>query len=46
MSATPTEKKKLVVIGYGFAGSRVAANLAKLNKYDITVITPFEYQEV
>jgi NADH dehydrogenase FAD-containing subunit len=40
------EKKKLVVIGYGVAGSRITAKLAKSKKYEITVVTPFEYQEV
>lgn len=37
--------KKLVVVGYGFAGSRTTAKLAKTKKYEITVVTPLDYQE-
>lgn len=36
----------VVIIGNGVAGSQLAAALNKLKKYDITVVTPFPYQEV
>ena len=39
-------KKRLVIVGYGAAGSQVAAQLSKKNKYDVTVVTPFNYMEV
>ena len=38
--------KKIVIIGNGIGGSQAAAKLAKAKKYDITVVTPFRYQEV
>jgi NADH dehydrogenase FAD-containing subunit len=40
------EQKKIVVVGYGGGGSKLVAALAKKKKYDITVITPFDYMEV
>lgn len=45
--ASAPPKKKVVVIGYGFAGSKFTAQaLKKYSDWDITVITPFDYQEV
>lgn len=41
-----SSKKTVVIIGYGVAGSRTAAALAKSKMYNVTVITPFNYQEV
>eukprot|EP01034_Spumella_vulgaris_P031146 gene31146-38489_t len=38
--------KRVLVIGYGAAGSQLTAQLAKNKKYAITVVTPFDYQEV
>ena len=45
MSVNPA-KKRILVIGYGGAGSQFAANAAKNPHYAVTVITPFEYMEV
>lgn len=39
-------KKKVVIIGNGVAGSKAAAQLAKIGKYDITVVTPVQFHEV
>jgi NADH dehydrogenase FAD-containing subunit len=39
-------KKKVVVVGCGGAGSNIAAKLAKTKKYEVTVITPFDYMEI
>ena len=41
-----SQSKKAVIIGYGVAGSRIAAALAKSQKYNVTVVTPLNYQEV
>lgn len=46
MASNSLIKKKVVVIGCGAAGSQFAAKIAKGNKYDVTVITPFEYMEI
>ena len=40
------EKKKLLVIGYGVAGSQTACSMNKLGRYSVTVLTPFDYMEV
>lgn len=37
---------RVLIIGYGPAGSQLTAQLVKLKKFDITVITPFDFQEV
>lgn len=39
-------KKVVLVIGNGATGSQLVAKLAKLNKYQIIVLTPFEYMEI
>ncbi|RYH05418.1 hypothetical protein EON65_44735 [archaeon] len=39
-------KHKVLVIGNGAAGSKVAAYAAKNKHYDVTVVTPFEYMEI
>jgi NADH dehydrogenase FAD-containing subunit len=39
-------KKKIVIIGNGYGGSKITAALAKLAKFDITVVTPLRYHEV
>jgi NADH dehydrogenase FAD-containing subunit len=39
-------KKKLVIIGNGVAGSQLAANMAKKNKYEVIMVTPFDYHEI
>lgn len=41
-----TDKKKIVVIGNGAAGSQITAKMAKLKQFAITVITPFNYSEI
>ena len=41
-----TTKKKLLVVGYGAAGSQTACAMAKTGKYTVVVLTPFEYMEV
>lgn len=44
MSA-PLVKKNIVIVGYGAAGSTLTAALAAKRAYNITVVTPFDYQE-
>mmetsp|Transcript_20996 Transcript_20996/g.19133 ORF Transcript_20996/g.19133 Transcript_20996/m.19133 type:complete len:384 (+) Transcript_20996:51-1202(+) len=39
-------KKKVIIIGNGLAGSRLAAKLAKNTNLDIIVITPFDFIEI
>ena len=39
-------KKRLVVVGYGVAGSQIACQLAVKGKYSITVLNPYDYMEV
>lgn len=46
MASTGLIKKRVVVIGYGAAGSQFAAKAAKNKAWEVTVVTPFEYQEV
>jgi NADH dehydrogenase FAD-containing subunit len=47
MSKAILVKKKVLVIGYGGAGSKLTAELAKKsNLYAVTVLTPFDYMEV
>jgi NADH dehydrogenase FAD-containing subunit len=41
-----TDKKRLLIIGYGVAGSQITAHLAKNNNCNITVVTPFDYMEI
>ena len=45
-SSAPLVKKQVLVIGYGGGGSQVTAALAKDRNCKVTVITPFNYQEV
>lgn len=40
------KKFKLVVVGNGFGGSKVAVEAAKRSDYEVTVITPYQYIEV
>lgn len=47
MSATTAlNKKKVVVIGCGPAGSQFVAKAAKDKNLEVTVITPFDYHEI
>eukprot|EP01034_Spumella_vulgaris_P031550 gene31550-38968_t len=46
MSISILVKKRVLVIGYGAAGSQLTSKLAKNGNYSVIVITPFEYQEV
>lgn len=39
-------KKNILVIGCGAAGSQFAAAAAKVKGYKVTVLTPFDYMEV
>jgi NADH dehydrogenase FAD-containing subunit len=44
--STVIATKRVLIVGNGAAGSQLAAQLVKNKKYSITVVTPFEYQEV
>lgn len=46
MSSPLLPDKKVLLIGNGWAGSQIAAGLAKIKGLHLTVLTPFEYQEV
>eukprot|EP01031_Cornospumella_fuschlensis_P044502 gene44502-54428_t len=46
METSNLVKQKVLVIGNGAAGSKVAAYAAKNALYDVTVVTPFEYMEI
>lgn len=39
-------KKRLLVVGYGIAGSQLACQMAAKGKYAITVLNPYDYMEV
>ena len=39
-------QKKLLVVGYGVAGSQTACAMAKKGGYSIVVLTPIDYMEV
>lgn len=41
-----SEKKRVLVIGYGGAGSQATAHLAKNPNLRVTVVTPFDFMEV
>ncbi len=41
-----TDKKRIVVIGNGAAGSQFIAKIAKCRDFNITVVTPFSYSEI
>lgn len=38
-------RRNVVIVGNGVAGSQLAAALSKIDKYNVSVITPFPYQE-
>lgn len=46
MSYSAVAKKRVLVIGNGVAGSQFAAFAAKNKNYAVTVLTPFDYQEI
>lgn len=46
MSYSTVAKKRVLVIGNGVAGSQFAAFAAKNKNYSVTVLTPFDYQEI
>ena len=41
-----SNKRRVLIIGYGACGSQTAAALAKKKQYSVTVLTPFDYMEV
>lgn len=45
MAASSMIKKSILVVGNGWAGSQITAELAKTGKYEVTVLTPFDFQE-
>jgi len=45
-SKAMSEKKRVLVIGYGGAGSQATAHLAKNPNLRVTVVTPFDFMEV
>jgi NADH dehydrogenase FAD-containing subunit len=39
-------KKRLLVVGYGVAGSQIACQMSAKGKYSVTVLSPYDYMEV